>query len=146
MHEVNRVGLEGPGLRAVVNLTICLLDKIKERDRGKGAKQGQRGRDRAYAYNFKFGGIQVGWMGEISVPTTSQFGYSSAKSLRIWLEVNMLSGLAARTWPRTLSPYRYLQPSVRIVRVGYSFTKELVLSDVPGCHPLGEVGTACRRG
>lgn len=35
-------------------------------------------------YNFKFGGIQEGWMGEMSVPITSVFGLSSAKSLCHW--------------------------------------------------------------
>ena len=39
-----------------------------------------QGRDSAH--NFRFGGIQDGWMGETSVPITSQFGNSSAKSLR----------------------------------------------------------------
>lgn len=32
-------------------------------------------------YNFKFGGTQVGWIGEMSVPVTSASGNSSAKSL-----------------------------------------------------------------
>lgn len=33
-------------------------------------------------YNLRLGGIHDGWIGEMSVPITSQFGYSSAKSLR----------------------------------------------------------------
>lgn len=32
-------------------------------------------------YKRRFGGTQLGWMGERSVPITSQLGYSSAKSL-----------------------------------------------------------------
>lgn len=32
--------------------------------------------------NFRFGGTQPGWMGEMSVPMTVMLGYSSAKSLR----------------------------------------------------------------
>lgn len=31
--------------------------------------------------NLTFGGTQLGWMGERSVPMTSASGYSSAKSL-----------------------------------------------------------------
>ena len=38
------------------------------------------------------GGIQDGWIGETSVPITSQFGYLSAKSLREGLEENMDGG------------------------------------------------------
>ena len=36
----------------------------------------------AETHNLRFGGIQPGWMGEMSVPVTSASGYSSAKSLK----------------------------------------------------------------
>lgn len=33
------------------------------------------------SYNLQLGGTQPGWIGETSVPMTSHWGYSSAKSL-----------------------------------------------------------------
>ena len=41
-----------------------------------------QGRVQSSISNFRFGGTQEGWIGETSVPMTSQFGYASAKSLQ----------------------------------------------------------------
>lgn len=76
MNEVELVVRKSPFIGAVFNLAINSAVKIMPPFATAQIRW-------VTAYNLTFGGTQVGWMGEISVPVTWQSGNVSATSLAI---------------------------------------------------------------